>query len=315
MLSWGFQNVFPNLQYVGLCHSVQGTSGDWARRLGLEAEDINYVCAGINHQAWFLKFEANGEDLLPRIRDLALDPQIWSGDSARMEYLKHFGYPVTESSGHVSEYNWWFRKNAETIEQYCDSKNADWNGRPGFIKKLYNRRDWREQMEKRVTAPEPLKLERGMEYGSRIVNAIETGSPELIHGNVKNRGVIDNLPDEAIVEVPIHVDKNGMQPIRVGALPPHLAALNRAQISVQELAVQAVFEQKPERVFQAMSMDPLCAMSCTLDQIRAMTRELMSAHHEYIPEFNGDIPAEKELMYTKKQLEKEQHIDPGQVDR
>lgn len=314
MLSWGFLDACPQVQYVGLCHSVQGTSGEWARRLGLEPGDINYTCAGINHQAWLLSFKAHGEDQLPRIRELALDSQIWSGDSTRMEYLKHFGFPVTESSGHVSEYNWWFRKNDQTIAQYCDSENAKWNGRPGFIKELYDRPDWEERMEKRVSDPQPLNLKRGLEYGSRIINAIETGQPELIHGNVKNHGLIPNLPPEAVVEVPIHVDKNGLQPIRVGALPAHLAAINRAQISVQELAVRAVQQRDPELVFQAMAMDPLCAMSCTLDQIRTMTIELLAAHREYLPVFAGKALSPRKIMYPRKHEEKEEHIDPGEVN-
>lgn len=314
MLSWGFQDAAPDVQYVGLCHSVQGTRGEWTNRLGAKRDEVNIVCAGINHQAWMLRFDVNGEDALPRIRELALDPKIWGGDTTRMEYVKHFGYPVTESSGHVSEYNWWFRKNEDTIAKYCNAENATWNGKHGFIKDLYNRPDWVERMEKRVNNPEPLNLKRGHEYGSMIINAIETGDSELIHGNVKNHGLIDNLPDEAIVEVPIHVDKNGMQPIKIGSLPPHLAALNRAQIAVQELAVKAVQEQNPERVFQAMAMDPLCAMSCTLDQIRAMTRELLEAHREYIPVLADRELADKPLMYTETVTEKEEHIDPGMAE-
>lgn len=314
MLSWGFIDAAPEIQYVGLCHSVQGTSGEWTRRLGVEREDVTYECAGINHQAWFLRFDVKGEDMLPRIRELAMDASIWAGDSTRMEYVKHLGYAVTESSGHVSEYNWWFRKDDETIEKYCNAENAIWNGKPGFIKDLYNRPDWEDRMKKRVSDPKPLNLKRGMEYGSRIINAIETGNTELIHGNVKNHGLIDNLPYDSVVEVPIHVDKNGMQPIRVGSLPPQLAAINRAQIAVQELAVLAVQEQDPERLFQAMAMDPLCAMSCTLDQIRAMTRELMEAHREYIPVLAGKTLAEKKIMYTENVTEKEEHIDPGMAE-
>jgi alpha-galactosidase len=313
MLSWGFQDAATEVQYVGLCHSVQGTAGEWAHRLGVAKKDVNYECAGINHEAWFTRFEVNGEDMLPRIRELAQDPKIWSGDSTRMELIKHFGYPVTESSGHVSEYNWWFRKNDETIRQYCDDENAPWNGGPGFIKKLYARPDWEEQMQRRINDPEPLKLERSVEYGSRIIHAIETGETELIYGNVKNHGLITNLPYDAVVEVPIHVDRNGMQPVRVGALPPHLAAINRAQLAVQELAVRAVQERNPERVFQAMALDPLTAMSCTLDQIRAMTRELMEAHRPYIPVFEGRLPSDRKVMYTLKQTDKEIHVDPGEA--
>jgi alpha-galactosidase len=314
MLSWGFQDAAPSVQYVGLCHSVQGTRGEWTNRLGATREDVNIVCAGINHQAWMLRFDVKGEDALPRIRELATDPKIWAGDSTRMEYVKHFGYPVTESSGHVSEYNWWFRKDDETIAKYCNAENAKWNGSPGFIKELYDRPDWVERMKKRVSDPEPLKLKRGMEYGSMIINAIETGESELIHGNVKNNGLIDNLPADSIVEVPIHVDKNGMQPIKIGSLPPQLAAINRAQIAVQELAVLAVQEQCPERVFQAMAMDPLCAMSCTLDEIRAMTRELIEAHREYIPVLAGKELADKKIMYTETVTEKEEHVDPGMAE-
>jgi len=315
MLSWGFMDEVPEVSYVGLCHSVQGTAGEWAHRLGVNVKDVNFQCAGINHQAWFLRYEVNGEDKLPAIRELALDPKIWSGDSTRMEYVKHLGYPVTESSGHVSEYNWWFRKNDETIAQYCDATNAKWNGTPGFIKELYDRPDWEDRMKKRVENPEPLNLKRGHEYGSRIINAMETGNPEIIYGSVKNHGLIDNLPAEAAVEVPIHVDKNGLQPIRVGELPPHLAAINRAQIAPQELAVRAVQERDPERVFQAMALDPLCAMSCTLDQIRAMTRELLEAHREYTPVLKGKSLAEKPIMYSAKTDKAEQHIDPGELNQ
>jgi alpha-galactosidase len=308
---WRHANACPDLSYVGLCHSVQGTADEWKRRLEADGKAINYECAGINHQAWFTRYDVDGSDQLPRIRELALDPKIWSGDTTRMEYVKHLGYACTESSGHVSEYNWWFRKNEKTIERYCDATDNRWNGGPGFIKDLYNRPDWREEMEARVTDEKPLNLSCGCEYGSRIINAIETGDAEIIYGSVKNRGLIDNLPQEAAVEVPIHVDRNGLQPIKVGALPPHLAALNSAQISVQELAVRAVQEKDPERVFQAMAMDPLCAMSCTLDEIRAMTRELLAAHRDYIPILEGKELADRKIMYTHRQADAEVHIDPG----
>jgi alpha-galactosidase len=312
MLSWGFMDAHPELSYVGLCHSVQGTAREWARRLHVDMADVNYECAGINHQAWITRYEVKGEDRLPAIRELAFDPEIWSGDSTRMEYLKHFGYPVTESSGHGSEYNWWFRKDDATIERYCDSSVTRWNGLPGYIKRLYDRPDWLESMQKRVTDEKPLNLERGHEYGAQIIHAMETGEREVIYGTVKNHGLIDNLPPDVAVEVPVHVDKNGLQPMHVGALPTQLAAINRAQLLVQELAVRAVQEKDPERVFQAMAMDPLCAMSCTLDQIRAMTRELMEAHREYIPILDGRLPADQKIMYTERTENAEIHIDPGE---
>lgn len=314
MLSWGLLDACPGLKYAGLCHSVQGTTGEWAKRLGVDLADVNFECAGINHQAWITRFEANGEDLLPHIRELCCDPHIWTGDSARMEYVKHFGYPVTESSGHISEYNWWFRKNEQQLARYCDPDGGKWNGKTGFIKELYKRPDWEERMRKMAEWETPVNLNRSMEYGSRIINAIESGEREVIHGNVKNDGLIANLPQDAVVEVPILVDKNGLQPIRAEALPPHLAAINTAQTNVQRLAVQAVFEHDPERVFQAMAMDPLTAMSCTLDQIRSMTIELLEAHDQLglLSVLKGRKLQSREIMYDKKTTEAEEHVDPAE---
>ncbi|MCF7838622.1 MAG: alpha-galactosidase [Candidatus Marinimicrobia bacterium] len=309
MLSWGFLDAFPHLAYVGLCHSVQGTVGEWCRRLDVPRAEVNFTCAGINHQAWLLRFERHGEDLLPRIRALACDPAIWSGDSTRMEYLKHFGYPVTESSGHGSEYNWWFRKNKTTRARYCDSGGSKWNGASGFIKELYARPDWEEEMRAKAQGTQPMELKRSVEYGSQIIHAHHSGQAQLIYGNVRNDGLIDNLPAAAVVEVAIHVDRNGLQPLRYGPLPPHLAALNRAQISVQELAVRAVQERDPERVFQALAFDPLTAMACTLDEIRALGRELLEAHQQWLP-FPAPLP-DKPLMYTRKSSDAEAHQDPG----
>ena len=297
MLCWGMYDAVPEISLVGLCHSVQGTTAQWARRLGYTLDDINFQCAGINHQAWITRFEKNGEDLLPRIRELALDPDTWRKDTSRMEYVKHFGYPVTEASGHNSEYSPWFRKNDAMIERYCPG--GSWNGAPGFIKELYNRPDWRDTMEKMANWETPVNLDRSVEYGSQIVNAIASGQQEIIYGNVRNDGLIDNLPDGACVEVPCLVDKNGIQPLKVGALPEHLAAINRNQINVQRLAVMAAQQGDPEIVFQAMCMDPLTASILTLDEIRAMTAELLEAHRRFLPESMRERDLDdKPLMYA-----------------
>lgn len=316
MLSWGLLDEAKDLSYVGLCHSVQGTAEEWAKRLEIPLDEINYLCSGINHQAWFTKFEHNGKDLLPRIRELAVKPEIWYGDTARMEYIKHFGFPVTESSGHVSEYNPWFRKSERTIARYCQDEFSEWNGGFGFIKTLYERPDWKEQMQKMADWEEPIDLERSHEYGSQIIYAIETGMPTVIYGNVQNEGYIDNLPYGSLVEVPCLVDKNGIQPVRTGELPAHLAAINKTQLNVQELAVRAVQSGDPELVFQAMAMDPLTAMSCTLDEIRAMTIELMEAHKKWIPVFKGRVPASRALVYKEKPVGLvEKHIDPATANK
>ncbi len=298
MLCWGMYEAVPAIKLVGLCHSVQGTSEQWARRLGYDIGEINFRCAGINHQAWITHFDRDGENLLPAIRELAIDPKIWQRDTSRLEYIKHFGFPVTESSGHNSEYTPWFRKNPEMVERYCPG--GSWNGAPGFIKELYNRPDWRETMEKMASWQTPVNLSRSREYGSQIINAMVTGETEVIYGNVKNNGLISNLPADACVEVACLVDKNGVQPINTGDLPEHLAAINRTQINVQKLAVLASQTADPEIVFQAMCLDPLTASILTLDEIREMTAELLEAHHEFLPEaFLGKKLVDKPRLYAR----------------
>ena len=281
MLCEGMLNAAPSLNLVGLCHSVQSTTEQWAKRLNQSMTDVTFACAGLNHQAWITRFEANAEDQLPAIRELAVNPEVWRSDTSRMEYIKHFGYPVTEASGHNSEYSSWFRKSEEDIERYCPG--GGWNGGHGFIKSLYNRPDWRDTMERMANGEKPIDLRRSLEYGSQIIHAATTGETEIIYGNVRNRGLISNLPEWAVVEVACSVDKNGVQPLRFEPLPEHLAAINRKQASVQHLAVIAAESMDPEVVFQAMCLDPLTSTVLCLDDIRSMTRELLSAHNKFLP--------------------------------
>jgi len=310
MLCWGMYRAAPGIQLVGLCHSVQGTSKEWAKRLDVDLKDIDWLCAGINHQAWFYKFEKDGQDLLPLIRELAVDPNIWGGDTVRMEMVKHFGYPVTESSGHGSEYTPWWRKHPELIEQYCPG--GSWNGGSGFIKELYARPKWKEDMEQMASGEKPISLERSDEYGSRIISAAEGGETVVIHGNVENTGLIDNLPDGSCVEVPVFVDRNGLQPMKVGKIPMANAAINQTQINVQRLAVEAALTRDPERVFQAFAMDPLTAACLTLDEIRAMASEIMEAQRFCLPEWEGIRIPEKPVLVGIQADEIEKHIDPAE---
>jgi alpha-galactosidase len=309
MLCWGMYREAPGIQLVGLCHSVQGTTQEWAKRLGLDLADIQWQCAGINHQAWIYKYEKDGEDLLPKIRELAEQPEIWLGDTVRMEYVKHLGYPVTESSGHCSEYTPWWRKRPELIGKYCPP-STPWNGASGFIKELYARRDWKAQMERMANWEEPVDLKRSLEYGSQIINACEGGGSAVIHGNVENTGLIDNLPESCCVEVPVYVDRNGLQPMKVGALPMHLAAINRSQVSMQELAVEAAITADPEIVFQAMAMDPLTAAVLALDEIRNMTIELLEALRFCLPAFEGKTLSKKPCLVGSTADQVETHVDP-----
>lgn len=299
MLTKGLRQALPGLRLVGLCHSVQHTLGEWARRLEIPQEEIRYRCAGINHQAWYTVMEARGEDLLPRIRELCTRQDIWNSDTVRMEYVKHFGFPVTESSGHCSEYSPWFRKRPELIARYCRKEVNKWNGGHAFIKELYSRPDWEKEMQQLASGEKPLSLDRSLEYGSQIINALAGAGEVVIYGNVLNEGLVDNLPAGACVEVACRVDATGIRPQPFGTLPPHLAAINRTQINVQELAVQAALQSDPELVFQALCLDPLTGACLTLDEIRRMTRELMQAHAQWIPQFQGRLPEEKpELVFT-----------------
>ena len=285
MLCWGMNEALPGIKLVGLCHSVQHTTAQWAYRLKVPLEEVDFECAGLNHQAWIFRFMHEGRDLLPQIRELAVNPRLWKKDTSRMEYVKHFGYPVTEASGHNSEYSAWFRKRPELIAAYCPG--GSWNGGSGFIKELYNRPDWREQMERMANGAEPVSLERSNEYGSQIVSALAGGESVKIYGNVMNADHIGNLPNEVCVEVPCWVDQTGIQPQRVGNIPDHLAAINQTQINVQRLAVKAALESDPECVFQAMALDPLTGAVGTLDEIREMTAELLTAHAQWLPAFGN----------------------------
>ncbi len=314
MLSLGLQRAVPDLRYVGLCHSVPHTLKEWAKRLAVPLEQIDFDCAGINHQAWFTRMEIGGEDVLPRARELCTRQHIWNSDTARMEYLKHFGFPVTESSGHCSEYSPWFRTRPESVARYCNVEADRWNGGHGFIKSLYSREDWEADMVKKANGETPLSLERSAEYGSLIVNALAGGGEAVIYGNVINNGLIDNLSANACVEVACRVDADGIHPQPYGTLPEHLAAINRMQLNVQQLAVEAVLDCDPERVFQALCLDPLTGASLSLDGIRAMTRELMQAHAEWIPEFEGRLPACRKELYFKKAEKVEVHIDEAYAE-
>ena len=284
---------------VGLCHSVQGTSRMLARQLDVPYDEIAFTCAGINHQAWFTSFRQGEEDLYPRLRetmvarhlsgmrkeqlakdtgdhsDIGRDDSDYEGGAERVRtaIMDAFGYFHTESSHHASEYLPYFRKDAARIEQFipqrwdyleiCRSRDAD---------------DSDHQLLSALKA----ELKPSLEYGALIVNAMETGEPTVIYGNVPNHGLIDNLPDGCCVEAACLVDRNGLQPVRFGALPPQCAGLNRTNINVQDLAVQAVLTGDKEHVYHAIALDPLTGALLTLDEIRTMTDDLFAAHAAYL---------------------------------
>jgi alpha-galactosidase len=296
------------IKTVGLCHSVQNTTHMLAKHLEIPYSDVTYKSAGINHQAWLLEFKRDGEDLYPRIRqvmrrehlertnlrEMAADHgdhsegqrewTVYEGgqEQVRTALMDTFGYFHTESSHHASEYVAWFRKNPEAILKFIPER---WDY---FQICASHSDDNLDELLEKLKA----KLEPSLEYGSWIINAMETGEPVVIYGNVPNANLISNLPNGCCVEVACLVDRNGVQPTHVGKLPPQLAALNRTNINVQELAVEAALTGKVEHVFHAMALDPLTGALLTLEQIKAMTNELLEAQAAWLGQFKRETVLE-----------------------
>ena len=274
--------------HVGLCHSVQGTSQMLASWIGVPYKQVNYLCAGINHQAFFLEFRRGRDDLYPEIRDAIRRDEVRGQEPVRVELMEHFGYFVTESSGHASEYAPYFRKSARMVEDELVPRFRneadhwfDFGRTGGYLRHCLGR------LEEQPDGHEPLPTERTHEYGSYIIEAMETDQPIKVNGNVPNRGLMNGLPYGCCVEVPCLVDANGVQPTAIEHYPPQLAALNRTNINVQELTVEAALSGDVEAVHHAVMLDPLTAAVCTLPQIRSMVDEMLDAQARWLPQFTG----------------------------
>jgi alpha-galactosidase len=274
--------------HVGLCHSVQGTSEMLARWIKVPYDEVSFLCAGINHQAFFLEFRNGKTDLYPLIREAIQRPEVYGEEPVRIELMKHFGYFVTESSGHASEYVPYFRKsakmvNSELVPKFTGESNywLDFGRTGGYLRHCQHRLNEFQQEHEAILAEDP-RSERTHEYGSYIIEAIETDHPIRINGNVPNTGLIENLPEGCCVEVPCLVDSNGIQPTKVGKLPPQLGALNRTNVNVQELILEAALTGNTEAIYHAVMLDPLSGAVCTLPQIRSMVDELLEAQKSWI---------------------------------
>jgi alpha-galactosidase len=274
---------------TGLCHSVQGTAMMLAEWIGAPYEEITYTCAGINHMAWYLDYKWNGADAYPLIHKAITErPEVYNEEQVRNEMYLALGYYVTESSGHNSEYNWWFRKRPDLIEKYC-THSTGWNpGEYAYILKEYQKTEktWKDgvrvELAKEVTSDD---LARGHEYAAYIINALKGGEPFKFNGNVPNTNLVSNLPQRACVEVPVLVDKAGFQPIHVGALPPECALMTGLSSGIEELAIQGALTGDPVAIYRAICHDPLTAAVLSLDEIRQMTNELFAQHKDYLPQF------------------------------
>jgi alpha-galactosidase len=271
------------MQTVGLCHSVQGTSRQLAAHLNVPYEKLEWRCAGINHNAWFTELRYQGQDMYPRLRELAQVPEIYERDPVRFEMMLYFGAFVTESSGHFSEYVPYFRKRPDLIERYC---RAGYLGETGFY--ANNWPTWREQndasIQEMLDGTRELPYTRSHEYGSVIVEAMTMRRPAVIYGNVRNTGLIDNLPD-GCVEVACLVDQNGVQPCHFGSLPEQLAGLNRTHMTVHSLVRDALFHREKEAARYALMLDPLTAAVCSPAEISALFDEMWEAELPYLHYF------------------------------
>jgi alpha-galactosidase len=272
------------MQVVGLCHSVQGTSEQLARYADVPYAEMRWRCGGINHNAWFTELMHGERDLYPLLKERARDAAFFDQDPVRFEVMLQLGCFVTESSGHFSEYLPYFRKRDDLIEKY---DRDGYRGQTGFY--AHNWPIWRaaldEYAHRMIRGEAEIELRRSYEFASYIIEAKETGVPARIHGNVLNDGLIDNLPQDGCVEVACMVDENGFNPCHFGDLPTQLAALNQAHMAVHELAVTSLLEGDREAAVHALMLDPLTAAVCSLEEIRSLFDELYEAEREFIRVF------------------------------
>jgi alpha-galactosidase len=293
MLCHGMQKMYPDLAISGLCHSVQGTSKMMAKWAGVEYEDVDYFCAGINHLAFFLDFKSKGVDLYPKIREAMKTKEVYDEEHVRNEMFLALDYYVTESSGHNSEYNWWFRKRKDLIEKYCKD-GTNWNpGEHAYIVNEYRKRketwknDFSEWMEKMDNDEEHRDnvMKRGHEYAALIINAWIGGDMFEFNGNVHNDGLITNITNDTCVEVPVLCSRNQLQPIKVGDLPSQLAAIVGFSAQLESMAVEGSLTGDAKLIYQSIAYDPLTAAVLSLAEIKEMVKEMFEKNRDYLPQF------------------------------
>lgn len=308
MICWALGET--KISYVGLCHGVQTTLDLIAGYTGVPKEKIDFACAGINHMGWFTKLLHDGKDLYPILREKFEQPEFYVNEKVRGEVFRQFGYFMTESTGHLSEYVPWFRNNQKALDLYCDEPM--FGGATGayyqwssIVVEKYRRQD--------MLADEPTKLpKRSAEYCSYIIEAMETGKIFKFNGNVRNEGMISNLPADCCAEGPIYADRTGLHRTLTGELPPQCAALNMTNINVQRLTVLAAKNGDPESIVHACAMDPLTSAVLTLKETRDMVADLLEAEQEWLPQFAGKTLKKTPVILTTKDTKHaEVPVDPA----
>ncbi len=277
-----------SLQVIGLCHSILLTSYELAEYADVPYERMRFRCAGINHLSWFVTLEMDGEDLYPRVLHAAEDPEIYARDPVRFDMLRQFGAYTTEQSGHISEYLPYFRKRQDVLEPYVRI-NPDCAGGERAVswprERVEHDERLRDYLERERRGERAFYLERGLDYGSYIIEGHALNRPQAIFGNVYNAGLIENLPRVGCVEVACLVDRNGIQPVHFGRLPTQLAAFDSAHMMVHDLLVQSLLNEDREAAVHALMLDPLTAAVCSLPEIRQMFDEMASTQKAYLPRF------------------------------
>ncbi len=299
MITWAC-NKYGKVNTIGLCHGVQGGHDQIAKALGLKKEEVDIICAGINHQTWYIQVKHNGQDMTGKLLDAFENHEEFSKtEKVRIDMLKRFGYYSTESNGHLSEYVPWYRKRPDEIRQWIDL--GTWiNGETGgYLRVCTEGRNWFET-DFPNWMKEPAKKfvseERSHEHGSYIIEGLETGRIYRGHFNVVNNGAITNLPDDAIVEVPGYVDANGINIPKVGDLPLGCAAVCNTSISVQRMSVEAALKGDDVLLRQAMMMDPLVGAVCNPPEIWQLVDEMLVAEEEWLPQYKDAIEKAKERL-------------------
>ena len=282
----GAMQKHSGVQVTGLCHSVQHTIQMLSEWLNVPLDEVNYKCMGVNHQAFYTELSHKGEDLYPKLRKLLENEEYYNKEIVRNEMFLKLGYYVTESSGHNSEYNQWFRKRPDLIEKYC-THGTNWN--PGVYAYSLNRRIERKantQKQYDEWMAKEFDKKKSNEYAANIFNArIGDGKPFVFNGNVINHGSIPNLPDDACVEVPVVADRMGFKTTIAGPLPAHLAILVNTTARLESLAVEAAIKKSKEMVYQAVYMDPLSSAVCSMDEIKSMCDELFEINKDYLGDY------------------------------
>ncbi len=268
----------------GLCHSITHTVEELAGMLEVPSSELTYRAAGVNHLSWILDLRHKGVDVYPRLRELSEDRDIAEKDLIRFETMKHLGAFPTETSGHSSEYTQFFRKRPDLIDEFARS---GYRGESGFY--ANNWPTWRSEADDRLrralSDEEPLEIERGPEYASYMMEAIETDQPVEVYVNVPNSGLVDNLPVDGVVEVQARVDGHGIHPQVFGSLPTHLASLDRAHMAFHDLVATSVIGKDREAAVHALMIDPLTSAVCSLAEIRALFDEMAEAERDYLPSY------------------------------